>query len=97
MAVFPPVDDAGPGPSHGLPGPAYPQHRERAHETNRAAEMQQREQGEAVLLVVVAAAPFAVILFLFLTALLRCEQADIPAVMQALAALLKALTRRGGD
>jgi DNA-binding SARP family transcriptional activator len=39
------------------------------------------------------AAPFAVILILFLIALLRCQQADIPKVMEALAAVLKALTR----
>jgi hypothetical protein len=55
--------------------------------------MQQREPGDAVLLVVLAAAPFAVILILFLIALLRCQQADIPKVMDALAAVLKALTR----
>jgi hypothetical protein len=46
-----------------------------------------------VLLVVLAAAPFAVILILFLIALLRCHRADIPKVMEALAAVLKALTR----
>ena len=73
-----------------------PSHRERAHETNCAAEMQQREPGDAVLLVVLASAPFEVILILFVIALLRCEQADIPAVMQAMAAVLKALMRRGG-
>jgi len=49
-----------------------------------------------VLLVVLASAPFEVILILFVIALLRCEQADIPAVMQAMAAVLKALMRRGG-
>jgi len=58
--------------------------------------MQQREPGDAVLLVVLASAPFEVILILFVIALLRCEQADIPAVMQAMAAVLKALMRRGG-
>lgn len=48
-----------------------------------------------MLLVVLAAAPFAVILILFLIALLRCRQADIPKVMEALAAVLKAFTRWG--
>ena len=37
-----------------------------------------------------AAAPFAVILILFLVALIRCREADIPKVMEALAAVLKA-------
>jgi hypothetical protein len=59
--------------------------------------MQQRESRDAVLFVVLAAAPFAVILVLFLIALLRCQQADIPKVMEALAAVLKALTRGGHD
>jgi biotin transporter BioY len=59
--------------------------------------MQQREPGDAVRLVVLTAAPFAVILILFLTALLRCDQKDIPAVMQTLAAVLKGLTRWGKD
>ena len=45
------------------------------------------------MLLVVLAAPFAVILILFLTALFRCHKADIPKVMEALAAVLKALTR----
>jgi hypothetical protein len=45
---------------------------------------------------VLAAVPFGVILILFLVALLRCQRRDIPAVMQALAAVLKALTRWGG-
>ena len=44
-------------------------------------------------LVAVAGVAFAVILILFLIALLRCQQADIPKVMEALAAVLKALTR----
>jgi hypothetical protein len=76
--------------SQGLPTPS---HRECAHETNSAAEMQLREPGDAVVLVVLAAAPFAVILILFLIALLRCDRADIPKVMEALAAVLKALRR----
>jgi uncharacterized membrane protein len=59
--------------------------------------MQQREPGDAVLLVVLAAAPFVVILILFLIALLRCKQADIPKVMEALATVLEALTRWGRD
>ena len=36
-------------------------------------------------------APFAVILILFLTALLRCQRNDIPAVMEALATVLRAM------
>jgi len=47
------------------------------------------------VLALLAAAPFGVILILFLVALLRCQRRDIPAVMQALAAVLKALTRWG--
>jgi hypothetical protein len=47
------------------------------------------------VLVLVAAAPFAVILILFLIALLRCQRTDIPAVLEALAAVLRALTRGG--
>ena len=76
--------------SQGLPTPSD---RERAHETNSAAEMQQREPGDTVILAVLAAAPFAVILILFLIALLRCDRADIPKVMDALAAVLRALRR----
>ena len=53
-------------------------------------------RGEAVLIVALVVAPFAVVLILFLIALLRCERTDIPAIMEALAAVLKALTRRGG-
>ena len=49
-----------------------------------------------MLIVALVIAPFVVILVLFLIALLRCERADIPAIMEALAAVLKALTRRGG-
>jgi len=49
-----------------------------------------------VLIVALVVAPFAVILILFLIALLRCERSDIPAIMEALAAALRALTRRGG-
>ena len=48
-----------------------------------------------MLLVLLVVAPLTVVLILFLTALLRCERADIPAIMEALAAVLKALTRRG--
>jgi hypothetical protein len=49
-----------------------------------------------VLAVVLATAtPFTVILILFLIALLRCQKTDIPAIMEALAAVLKALTRWG--
>ena len=71
--------------SQGLPTPSD---RERANETNSAAEMQQRKPGDAVIFVVLAAAPFVVILILFLIALLRCDRADIPKVMEALAAVL---------
>ena len=52
--------------------------------------MQQRQPGDAVTVVELAAAPFAVILILFLVALIRCREADIPKVMEALAAVLKA-------
>jgi len=56
--------------------------------------MQQRQPGDAVTIVaLLTAAPFAVILILFLTALLRCERKNIPAVMRALPAVLKALRR----
>jgi hypothetical protein len=48
-----------------------------------------------VLIVALVVAPFAVILIFFLIALLRCERTDIPAIMEVLAAVLKALTRRG--
>jgi hypothetical protein len=48
-----------------------------------------------VRLVMLTAAPRAVILILGLTALLRCQPKDIPAVVQALAAFLKALTHWG--
>jgi hypothetical protein len=54
--------------------------------------MQRRDPGETVL-VLVAVAPFAVILILFLIALLRCQRTDIPAVLESLAAVLRALTR----
>jgi hypothetical protein len=77
--------------SQGLPTPQ----REPAHETSRSANTQQREPGETVL-ALLAAVPFGVILILFLVALLRCQRADIPAVMEALAGVLKALTRWGG-
>jgi hypothetical protein len=50
----------------------------------------------AVLIaVVVTGVSGTVILVLGLTALLRCQKKDIPAVMEALAAVLKALTRWG--
>jgi hypothetical protein len=65
------------------------------HTTDAAPKLQQREPGEAVLIVTLVVAPFAVILILFLIALLRCERTDIPVIMEALAAVLKALTRRG--
>jgi hypothetical protein len=47
-----------------------------------------------MLLVMLVVVPFAVVLILFLIALLRCERTDIPAIMEALAAVMKALTRR---
>jgi hypothetical protein len=50
-----------------------------------------------VNVVTLTAAPCAVILILFLTALLRCERKDIPAVMKTFAEALKALTRWGRD
>ena len=61
--------------SQGLPTPS---HRERAHETNSGAEMQQRQPGDAVNAVALTAAPCAVILIVFLTALLRCERKGHP-------------------
>jgi hypothetical protein len=76
-------------------GPAA-NHREPAHEASNTAKAQQREPGEAVLLIVLVVAPLTVVLILFLIALLRCERTDIPAIMEALAAVLRAaLTRRG--
>ena len=48
-----------------------------------------------MLLVLLVVAPLTVVLILFLTALLGRERADIPAIMEALAAVPKALTRRG--
>jgi hypothetical protein len=63
--------------------------------------MQQREPENAVPTVavltaaVLTAVPFTVILVLFVIALLRCQKKDIPAIMEALAAALKALTRWG--
>ncbi len=49
-----------------------------------------------MLALLAVVAPLVVILILFLVALLRCQQTDIPAVMESLAAALKALTRWGG-
>ena len=42
---------------------------------------------------ILVAVPFGVILVLFLVALLRCRRADVPAIMEALGTVIKALTR----
>lgn len=57
--------------------------------------MQHPETGPPVIILLAALTPFGVILILFLIALLRCQDTDIPAVMQALAAVLRAITRNG--
>jgi hypothetical protein len=49
------------------------------------------------MLILLATIPFGVILVLFLAALFRCQRADIPAVMGALAAVLRALTQWGAS
>jgi hypothetical protein len=49
------------------------------------------------MLALILTAPFGVILIFFLTALLRCQRCDIPAVMETLSNALKALTRWGAE
>jgi hypothetical protein len=46
------------------------------------------------LLILIPALPFAVVLVLFLVALLRCDRNDIPAIMTALAEVVSALRLR---
>jgi hypothetical protein len=46
------------------------------------------------LLILIPALPFAVMLVLFLVALLRCDRADIPAIITALAEVVNALRLR---
>jgi len=46
------------------------------------------------LLLLIPLLPFAVVLILYLVALLRCDRTDIPAIMGSLADALHALWRR---
>jgi hypothetical protein len=48
-----------------------------------------------MVLALLVAAPFGVILILFLVALLRCQRTDIPAVMESLGTVMRALMRWG--
>jgi hypothetical protein len=78
-----------------LQGPAAPNWQEPSHATSPIQDAQTRDKETRVPLpLLIPALPFAVVLVLFLAALLRCDRADIPAIITALADVVNALRLR---